>query len=71
MRRIKHENIQNHICIVSDQRLANVIPILQLEPEYVTLVVSDDMKPISEQLKSFLKIYRKNTTVIEKNRIAN
>ena len=57
---------KNHICIVSDQRLANVIPILQLEPEYVTLVVSDDMKPISEQLKSFLKIYRKNTTVIEK-----
>lgn len=57
---------KNHICIVSDQRLANVIPILQLKPEYVTLVVSDDMKPISEQLKSFLKVYSSNTTVIER-----
>ncbi len=58
--------VDHHICIVSDQRLANVIPILQLQPTQVTLVVSEDMRLISTQLKAFLSIYSPITYVTER-----
>lgn len=58
-------NYTHHICIVSDQRLANIIPILQLKPTHVELVVSESMKSISQQIVVFLKKYLPLITVRE------
>jgi len=44
-----------HICIVSDQLLANIIPALMRRPQHVHLLTSERMHEQAERLKRFLE----------------
>lgn len=43
-----------HVCLASDQRLANVIPVLMRRPSVVHVVTSDEKRNGAEELKRFL-----------------
>lgn len=52
-----------HVVIVTGQAQANLIPILQLKPDAVALVVSDDMKQNADGFKALLNRLKPNLLI--------